>query len=64
LKKLRKDQSEGRLPAMDHYLDEKTGQIKSRPLSPSDMAASALTVKTVNQYKNPAKLIHQLIFGY
>jgi len=49
---------------MDHYLDEKTGQIKSRPLSPSDMAASALTVKTVNQYKNPAKLIHQLIFGY
>ena len=60
LKKLTDNQ---RKPAMDHYLDEETGQIKSRPLSQKDMAASALTHREMIQYRNPAKLIHDLVFA-
>jgi len=54
-----------RLPAMDWYLDESDGKIKSRPISQSDMAASARIHKTMKQYivKNPAKLIHDFMFA-
>jgi hypothetical protein len=45
------------------YLDESTGQIKEIPLSKLDSSASALINRTVNQYRNPAKLIHDSIFG-
>jgi hypothetical protein len=40
------------------YLDEKDNQIKEIPLSKLDSSASALINKTVKQYKNPAKEIH------
>jgi hypothetical protein len=53
---------ERRLPAMDHYMDEETGEIKSRPLSQSDMVASALIHRAMN-VKNPAKLIHDFMFA-
>ncbi len=44
---------------MHIYIDEKTGQIKEELLSKDkDMAASAY-IKS-----NPAKLIHDHIFGY
>lgn len=45
-------------PPMRIYRDEQTGQIKEEPLSQSDMAASAY-IKS-----NPAKLIHDHMFGY
>jgi hypothetical protein len=38
--------------------DEQTGQINEKPLSQSEMAASAY-IKS-----NPAKLIHDHMFGY
>jgi hypothetical protein len=38
------------------YLDEKTGEVKEEPLK--DSAGSIIL------YKNPAKEIHQSIFGY
>lgn len=44
------------------YLDENDSKIKEIPLK--DMAASALINGTMKQYRNPAKLIHDLMFGY
>jgi len=55
LKKLSESQ---RKPASYIYLDENTGQINEIPLS-KDMAGSAL----MKQYKNPAKEIHEFMFG-
>jgi hypothetical protein len=55
LKKLSESQ---RKPASYIYFDEQTNQIKEIPLS-KDMAASALM-----KYKNPAKEIHNFMFGY
>lgn len=43
------------------YLD-KDNQIKEIPLSKLDSSASVYINRTMN-YKNPAKLIHDLIFG-
>lgn len=43
------------------YLDE-DNQIKVIPLSKLDSSASVYISRTMN-YKNPAKLIHDLIFG-
>jgi hypothetical protein len=45
------------------YLDE-DNKIKERPLSKLDSSASALMNRTVNQYKNPAKIIHDFMFGF
>ena len=56
LKKLSESQ---RKPASYIYFDENTGQINEIPLS-KDMAASA----SMKQYKNPAKEIHDFMFGY
>lgn len=44
-------------PSIRIYRDEQTGQIKEEPLSQSYMAASAY-IKS-----NPAKLIHDHMFG-
>jgi hypothetical protein len=44
------------------YLDEKDNQIKEIPLR-LDSSASALINRTVYNYKNPLKLIHDSIFG-
>lgn len=44
------------------YLDEQTNQIKEIPLTRLDSAGSALINRTMN-YKNPAKLIHEFMFG-
>jgi hypothetical protein len=41
------------------YLDEQNNKIKEIPLS-KDMAAST----SMKQYKNPAKEIHNFMFGY
>jgi hypothetical protein len=42
------------------FLDETDGKIKEKPLS--DMAGSALINNTV-KVRNPAKLIHDFMFG-
>lgn len=44
------------------YLDEKDNQVKEIPLSKLDSAGSALINRRMN-YKSPAKLIHDSIFG-
>ena len=59
LKKLSKGK---RKTPMYIYLDENDSKIKEIPLK--DMAASALINGTMKQYRNPAKLIHDLMFGY
>jgi len=61
LKKLSQNQ---RKPPMHIYRDEKTGQIVEEPLSKLDSSASALINRTVKQYRNPAKEIHDSIFGF
>jgi hypothetical protein len=54
-----KDKQDTKRPPMHIYIDEKTGQIKEELLSKDkDMAASAY-IKS-----NPAKLIHDHMFGY
>jgi hypothetical protein len=60
LKKLKLKDEERKQP-MHIYKDENTGQIIEEPLSSMDMAGSALINRT--DYKNPAKLIHDSIFG-
>jgi hypothetical protein len=57
LKKLSKKDNQERKDPSYIYLDG--NQIKERPLPKSDSSASAL----VNQVKNPAKMIHQFMFG-
>jgi hypothetical protein len=59
LKKLSQNQ---RKPPMRIYMDEKTGQIVEEPLN-LDSSASALINRTVKQYRNPAKEIHDFMFG-
>jgi hypothetical protein len=55
-------ESSKRKPASFIYLDEKDNQIKEIPLSKLDSAASVYIIRTMN-YKNPAKFIHDSIFG-
>ena len=43
------------------YLDEMDNKIKEIPLSKLDSAGSALINRTI--YKNPARLIHEFMFG-
>jgi hypothetical protein len=60
LKKLSENQ---RKPPMYISLDEKTGQITEVPLSKMDSAASVYINKRMNPEQNPAKEIHDSIFG-